>query len=237
MQWCGLSTKNQRFNNFLQTPSKFLSYRRFFKTNSSPENKICFHFILKPKYNYMKKFSFLGPVFAMLVLIACTSKKEGGMSDAANKNLDAHHGIVKMFEAGDWSKAGDFIAKDAIDHGAGPTGGDIVGLDSMMANFNKMGEMMDDMKMKTIKELADDDYVMAWMEQTATANVDAPEWGMKKGVTATYSAIEVSKYKDGKVTEHWSFMTMADMMKMMGGSGNMQMPDNKTEPVKDSTSK
>lgn len=184
----------------------------------------------------MKKYYFL-PVIALFALIACNSKTEsGGMSEAAKKNMDTHHGVVKMFEAGDWSKAGDFIAKDAIDHGAGPTGGDVVGLDSIMANFNKMGEMMEPMKTKVIKELADDDYVMSWMEQSAVAKVDVPEWGMKKGVENTYNSIEVNKYKDGKIIEHWSFMSMADMMKMMSGGG--QMPaDNTQMPPKDTTSK
>ena len=189
----------------------------------------------------MKKNVLMISAFAALFLISCSDKKEseGGMSEAAKKNLETNHAIVKMFEAGDWSKVGDYIATDAIDHGAGPTGGDVVGLDSIKANFDAMGQMMGDMKNEVIKELADDDYVMSWMKQTATAKVDMPEWGMKKGQPNTYSAIEVSKYnKDHKIIEHWSFMSMADMMKMMGGGSPMQN-NNNTPPkdAKDTTGK
>lgn len=187
----------------------------------------------------MKKLLFILSAGSFLFFASCSSKKEegsGGTSDKAKKNLDAHHAIVKMFESGDWSKCGDYINTDAVDHGAGPTGGDVVGLDSIKANFDMMGKMMGNMKTTVVKELADDDYVMSWTEQTATAKVDAPEWGMKKGQASTYSSIEVSKYKDGKVSEHWSFMTMADMMKMMGG-GQPPATDTKTEPAKDTTSK
>ena len=187
----------------------------------------------------MKKYSLIFGSFVLLAFASCTSKGEGGMSEAAKKNMEANKAIVGMFEKGDWSKAADYIDKDAIDHGAGPTGEDIKGVDNIMANFNKIGEMMGDMQNKVVKELADDEYVMSWMEQSSVPKVDAPEWGMKKGVKNTYNSIEVSKYnKDHKVTEHWSFMSMADMMKMMGGGGGSQMPMDTTHATpKDTTSK
>lgn len=188
----------------------------------------------------MKKFLFITSALCLGLLISCSDKKDNddGMSETAKKNLDAHHAIVKMFESADWSKCGDYIAADAVDHGGSPTGGDIVGLDSIKANFDKMGMMMGDMKNKVVKELADDDYVMSWMEQSSTAKVDMPEWGMKKGQTSTYNSIEVSKYKNGKITDHWSFMSPADMMKMMGGASQMPPADHKdATPPKDSTNK
>jgi predicted SnoaL-like aldol condensation-catalyzing enzyme len=167
----------------------------------------------------MKK-SFLIIAAGTLMLASCGSKKEsGGMSDAASKNLETNHAILKMFEGGDWSKTGDYIAADAVDH-AGENG-DVKGLDSIKATFDRMGGMMGEMKNDIVKELADDDYVMCWVNQHAVSKVDAPEWGMKKGQAMDINSIEVSKYnKDHKVTEHWSFVNMHDMMKMMGGAGN-----------------
>ena len=183
----------------------------------------------------MKKLLFIFIGLAFLVSCSDDKKEAGGMSEKAKKNLETNQAVTKMFEQGDWSKAADYIDKDAVDHGAGPTGGDIVGIDSIMANFNMMGEMMENFKVKVIKEFADDDYVMSWVEQSATAKMDIPEWGMKKGLESTYNTIEVSKFKDSKITDHWNFMTMADMMKMMGGGG--QQPPMDTQPVKDPTSK
>jgi hypothetical protein len=40
-------------------------------------------------------------------------------------------------------------------------------------------------------------------------------------------AIELSKYKDGKAVEHWGFMEMQDMMKMMPPPA--QQPGNKMD--------
>jgi predicted SnoaL-like aldol condensation-catalyzing enzyme len=109
----------------------------------------------------------------------------------------------------------------------------VVGLDSIMASFNKMGAMMGDMKNEIVKALGDDDYVMCWAKETSTAKMDMPEMGMKKGQASTYNAIEVSKFnKDGKVVEHWSFMDMNEMMKMMGSMGGHDMNN-----MKDSTGK
>lgn len=157
------------------------------------------------------------------------------MSDTTKKNLEANHAITKMFEAGDWSKVGDYIATDAVDH-AGMKG-DVVGLDSIKAQFDVMGKMMGNMKNEVVKELADDEYVMSWMKETATAKMDMPEWGMKAGQTSTYSAIEVSRFKDGKSVEHWSFLDMHEMMKMMSGGAPPPPVDNKMNDSKDSTSK
>ena len=38
-------------------------------------------------------------------------------------------------------------------------------------------------------------------------------------------SIEVAKFKDGKAVEHWGFMDMQDMMKMMPPQPNMSKTD------------
>ncbi len=161
----------------------------------------------------MKKLLFIISAGFFCLLISCNSKKEGGMSATAKKNLEANEAIVKMFESGDWSKVGDYIANDAVDH-AGPKG-DIVGLDSIKAYFNQMGQMMTNMKNEIVKTLADDEYVMCWLKGSATAKMDLPEWGMKAGQSHTGNSVEVARFKDGKVVEHWSFVDPVEMMKMM----------------------
>jgi predicted SnoaL-like aldol condensation-catalyzing enzyme len=163
----------------------------------------------------MKKLLVIFSAGCICLLTSCSGKKEGGgMSDKAKKNLEASQAIAKMFESGDWSKVGDYIAADGIDH-ASMNGHDIVGLDSIKANFNKMTQMMSNFKNEVVKEMADDDYVFQWMKETSTMKVDDPMSGMKAGSTSSFNAIEVSKFKDGKVAEHWSFVDWNDAMKMM----------------------
>ena len=161
----------------------------------------------------MKKYLFILSAGFIFLLSSCGDKKEAGMSATAKKNMEANEAIVKMFETGDLSKIGDYIAKDAVDH-AGPKG-DIIGLDSIKASFDHMGQVMSNMKNEIVKTVADDEYVMCWLKGSATAKKDLPEWNMKAGQTHTGNSIEVAKFKDGKVVEHWSFVDAAEMMAMM----------------------
>ena len=93
-----------------------------------------------------------------------------------------------------------------------------------------------DMKNEIIRSLGDDEYVMSWVKGSATAKMDMPEMGLKAGQSHTGNSVEVSRYKDGKAVEHWSFMDVNEMMKMMGG-GTAPPMENKMEPTKDTTSK
>jgi hypothetical protein len=150
------------------------------------------------------------------------------MSDKAKKNLDNFDGVTKMFESGDFSKAGDYIATDVVDH-ASPRG-EVKGLDSLKAAFNSYASMVSDVKNEYVKQLADDDYVMGWMKQTWTAKMDDPTMHLKAGEKGQMESIEVTKHNaDGKITDHWSFISMTDMMKMMpqGSMGNMGIDNSK----------
>jgi SnoaL-like polyketide cyclase len=156
-------------------------------------------------------------------LASCSDKKEsGGMSEKAKKNLESHRAIANMFETNDFSKIGDYIAVDAVDYSEGRP---IKGLDSIKASFMKMDAMAGDMKNEPIKEMADDEYVMAWLRFTGTMN----------GTAFTSDAVEVSQYdKDSKVIAHWTFMQPADVMKMMGMDPGQTPPstENKTDTTK-----
>lgn len=158
----------------------------------------------------MKKIFFVA--FAGLLCI-CTSCNDTGTSgtkgsEQKQKNIAASEAISKAFEIGDVSKIDSFVSADFVDH---TDRGDKKGPDSLKAMVNLIHANMKDMKMEKVHELADDDYVMSWMRYTGTSD---GSMGMPKG-PYDMSAIEVSKFKDGKAVEHWGFMDMKDMMKMM----------------------
>ena len=145
--------------------------------------------------------------FVILFVVFCTScsNQQSGMSDRAKKNLETATAVAKMFESHDWSKTGDYIAADAVDH-SGPRG-EVKGLDNIKAEFNE--------------------DVFQWMKESWTQTKD--EMGMKAGSKMNMDAIEVSKFNsEGKITDHWSFISMNDMMKMMQmPQGNMSMDTSK----------
>jgi predicted ester cyclase len=159
----------------------------------------------------MKKYLFILSAGFICLLNSCSDKKEGGMSANAKKNMETMHGITKCFDTKDFSKLGDYIAEDAIDH-AGEMG-DIKGLANMKTEFAKMVAGYDSSSTEIIKEISDDEYSMTWQRYKGT--LKTAQMGMKAGDKFDMSAIEVAKFKDGKVVEHWTFMQPSDMMKMM----------------------
>jgi len=176
----------------------------------------------------MKNYLSMLVVACSCYLISCSNKSESGHSAAAQKNLDAMRAITKSFETKDFSKLGDYIASDAVDH-AGPNG-DIKGLDNMKSEFEKMVADMNNQKTEIIKELADDDYAMSWARFTGEYKTDGA--GHKAGDKFDMKGLEVAKFKDGKAVEHWTLMEPADVMKMMSS-----MPQPTMQGPADSTKK
>ena len=124
------------------------------------------------------------------------------------KNIAANKAISQTFLTGDVSAIDSFVSEDFIDH---TDRGDMKGRDSLKAMVKMMHTSFKDMKMETVREVADGDYVWSWMKYTGTSD---GSMGMPKG-PYDMDAVELSKYKDGKAIEHWGFMEMQDMMKMM----------------------
>ncbi len=135
------------------------------------------------------------------VLQSCNNG--GGISATAKKNMEVNDAIMKAYEAGDFSKMGDYIAADAVDHGSDH--GVVKGLDSIVADMKRYRAMMPDMKSTVTRSVADDEYVFTWAKIAGTMN----------GQKIEMSSVDVSQFKDGKAIDHWMFMDPNDMMKMM----------------------
>jgi predicted SnoaL-like aldol condensation-catalyzing enzyme len=150
----------------------------------------------------------------LCLLTACNNPEKttatGGDQSMAQKNLDAVHIVNKAFETGDVSHINEAVAPDFVDH---TDMGDKTGPDSLKAMITMMHKGSSDMKMETIKEVADNDYVFEMMRYHGTSD---GSMGMPKGAYDMH-AVEVVRFKDGKGVEHWSFVNGGEMMKMMGG--------------------
>ncbi len=175
----------------------------------------------------MKKYVSVLAIALTCSALSCNNKSEGGLSATAQKNLDAMHGVTQCFDTKDFSKLGDYIAEDAVDH-AGDSG-DIKGLATIKAQFEKWTEGVENQKTETIKDMADDEYAMSWNHYTGTYKTAM--MGHKAGDKFDMKAIEVAKFKDGKATEHWNMMEPGDVMKMMGSMQppSMAMPADTTK--------
>jgi predicted SnoaL-like aldol condensation-catalyzing enzyme len=150
-------------------------------------------------------------ILAVIFLSACTDSqtKANEPDDQAQKNLEAARKIAKAFETGDASLIDSVVADDFVDH---TDRGVKVGKDSLKAMVNFVRTNFKDMKGETIKEMADGDYVFQLIRYTGTSD---GTMGMPAGPYDMHT-MEVSRYKDGKAVEHWAYMEVSEMMKMMG---------------------
>jgi predicted SnoaL-like aldol condensation-catalyzing enzyme len=160
----------------------------------------------------MKKILFAVSPILFCFCISCnnspTSTAESGNNLQAQKNLEASHVIAKAFETGDVSGVDSVLTSDFVDH---TDQGDKKGADSLKKMVNMVHSNFADMKMETVKEIADSEYVFSWMRYSGTSS---GAMGMTPG-PYDMQAIEATKFKDGKAVEHWSFMDMREMGKMM----------------------
>jgi predicted ester cyclase len=161
----------------------------------------------------MKKFLIIASSGLICFFTSCNNNTGGNTQ--GEKNIATVHSVNDAIESGDVSKLDQYIAADGVDH-AGEHG-DIKGLDSIKANLKKLHDEYPDMKLEEVQEAANGDYVFSLTRFTGTNVV--PSMGAPAGTHFDMSAIQVVKFNsDGKAIEHWEYMTMADMMKMMGGS-------------------
>jgi len=154
------------------------------------------------------------------VVAADTAAAGSTISAKAQKNLDAMHTVTKAFETGDVNGIDSVIASGFVDH---TDKGDKKGVDSLKAMIKMSHDADKTMKMEIVKELADDDYAFSLMHYSGTGDGKM----MPAGPYDMHS-VEVVKFSDGKATEHWGYMEMGEVSKMMGamhGPDKMKAPD------------
>ncbi len=177
----------------------------------------------------MKKIQFICGCFA-LFLVSCggdaskpatteAAPAEKTTSSMAQKNLDAMHAVDKAFETGDASGLDSVIAPNFVDH----TDKGDKNRDTLKAMIKMWHDADKTMKMETLKEVADDDYVFSQTHVSGTGDGVM----MPKGPYDMHS-VEVVKFKDGKAVEHWGYMEMGEVSKMMEKMmGDMKAPPKK----------
>jgi predicted SnoaL-like aldol condensation-catalyzing enzyme len=170
----------------------------------------------------MKKIFFLAFAGVICICSSCNNQPAASTEDPnkaqEQKNLAASNAVGKAFETGDASALDSVIADDFVDH---TDKGDVKGRDSLKSMVNYIHTNMKDMKMDKVNDAASGDYVYSWYNYSGTSD---GSMGMPKG-PYKMAMIELTKFKDGKAVEHWTFMDMRDMMKMMPPQPGMNKMD------------
>lgn len=148
----------------------------------------------------MKKLTFATATVLLCLIFSC---KNNNSANNASQYKEANSKIYKAIETGDVSDLDSILADDAIDHGA-PSGEEVTGRDSIKASLAQVHNMFSNLKLEVLNSATDNDVIMERVRMTGTSNVDMP--GMPpKGTKIDMTTVEVTKWKDGKAYEHWTF--------------------------------
>jgi steroid delta-isomerase-like uncharacterized protein len=163
----------------------------------------------------MKKILFTAATAMLCFFISCKDTGTSGTGTASSdndKNLENNRKVMKAIETGDAAVIDSLIASDAVDH-SGPNGMDIKGTDSVRHMLIDMHNHVKDMKMDITSAAANGNYIFTLSRFSGTM-LDA-NMGMPAGMKMDMTGVDVVKVKDGKMTDHWSFVDQNEMMKMM----------------------
>jgi predicted SnoaL-like aldol condensation-catalyzing enzyme len=150
---------------------------------------------------------YLAAAGMLCLLTACNNASQTTGNDSmAQKNLDAMHIVNKAFETGDISHIDDAVAADFVDH----TDQGDKGRDSLKAMITQMHKSGMTMKVDVMKEIADSNYAFEMMRYSGNG-----DGMMMPAGPYEMHAVEVVRFKDGKGVEHWSYVSMSEIMKMM----------------------
>jgi len=136
-------------------------------------------------------------------------------SSTGDKNIATVHAINDAISSGEVGKLDQYIASDGIDHSG--EHGEVKGLDSIKAELSRMHDTYKDLKLESIQDAANNDYVFSLSRFRGTSTVAS--MGAPAGTHFDMTSVDVAKFgSDGKATDHWIYMSMDDAMKMMGGN-------------------
>jgi predicted ester cyclase len=163
----------------------------------------------------MKKITLVASFMLLLLFASCTSPKQDCVSETTKRNIDAMHGIFNCFNTGDFSKLGNYVAEDCIDHSSGGKE-DIKGLAQMKSNYEQWTQMVANSNTTTKVEMANDEYVISWVKFDMTMKADVATKSI--GEKFEKSDIEMLRFKDVKAVEHWTFIDARELDKVLSSS-------------------
>lgn len=161
----------------------------------------------------MKQFFLIAT--SLLVLASCKHTGHVTNEKATEAQLNAHRSqeVYRALETGDVSKLDSFMAKDFVDHG-GADGIDLKGRDSVKLRIADLHNHFSNLKFKVLSEsTADNGYHFALVQMTGTTKDSL--MGVPAGTNMQSTSIDLVKIKDGKATEHWSFIDQNKAVKLM----------------------
>ena len=156
-----------------------------------------------------KKLLTLLLITTLFVVISCQSSHNPNEA----KYKAAYVAVNGIMDSGNIDELDTYIAADAVDHQMDPSITTKTGLAGIKEVFTYYHRIFPDLKTTVYSMAVSGDTLFGYISSTGTAS--EPFMGMPAGTSQTMNAVDVVVFKDDKMVEHWGFMDMSDVMKMM----------------------
>ncbi len=150
-------------------------------------------------------------VIPFLIVLASCQNNEQSTMDQQRKS--AYVEVNRLIDAGEVDGLDPYIIENAVDHQLDPSMTDKTGLAGIKEMLAKYHKAIPDMK-TTIHSIAiSGDTLFGYY--TSTGTTMEPFMGMPANYKMSMSSVDVVRFEGDKMAEHWGFMDMSDVMKMM----------------------
>jgi predicted ester cyclase len=157
---------------------------------------------------YKKLFALL-LITTVVIILSCQNHHNPNEA----KYKAAYVAVNGIMDNGNTDELDMYIAEDAIDHQTDPSITTKTGLEGVKDVFKYYHNIFPDLKTTVYSMAVSGDTLFGYISSTGTTS--QPFMGMPAGTSQTMNAVDIVVFKDDKMVEHWGFMDMADVMKMM----------------------
>jgi predicted ester cyclase len=133
--------------------------------------------------------------------------------DTDEKYKSIYNDVLNALTSGNTAVVDKYIAKDVIEHDPSPVMSNKTGIERVKEDFTAYHRIFPDMKAQVHSIAVSGDYLFAYL--TFTGTTSEPHMGMPANHKMTMNAVDLIRFKDDKIVEHWGFTSNEDIMKMM----------------------
>jgi predicted SnoaL-like aldol condensation-catalyzing enzyme len=153
------------------------------------------------------------PLLLVPFLALLTSCQVNRQKQMDKEHMDAYVQVNKLIDAGDTEGLDAYMSPNIIDHQTDASGMYKKGLEGVKEMISDIHKSMPDMK-TTINTMAvSGDTLFGFI--TSTGTTAEPFMGISANQMQTINMVDIVRFEGNKIAEHWGFIDVADVIKMM----------------------
>jgi predicted ester cyclase len=159
----------------------------------------------------MRKYFLAFALFLLVPILVYSQDTDKSSMNEKYKSI--YKEVLNALTSGNVDVLDKHMAKDIIEHDPSPMMSDKTGIARIKEDFNAYHRIFPDMNAQVHNIAVSGDYLFAYL--TFTGTTSEPHMGMPANHKMTMNAVDLVRFKNNKIVEHWGFTSNEDIMKMM----------------------